>query len=166
MNIFAVSFCGQPYNYSAIDKYVSRSAQPEKEDFVWLKEQGITDVFNFRTMYVSGLDFDEGKTVKELGMKYHSIPSITSKPNEENIFRFLKEVNEVKARGGLAHIHCFAGADRTGMYAFIYKMFNNLGNLADNKTEWLNFGHHKNKYPELMGWAEDFIKRTAKPIKF
>ena len=85
MNISAVSFCGQPYNYSAIDKYVSRSAQPEKEDFVWLKEQGITDVFNFRTMYVSGLDFDEGKTVKELGMKYHSIPSITSKPNEETV---------------------------------------------------------------------------------
>ncbi len=33
-----ISFTGKPDNYAIIDKYVSRSAQPAKEDFVWLKK--------------------------------------------------------------------------------------------------------------------------------
>lgn len=159
MKISAISFCGKPDNYAIIDDYVSRSAQPELDDLRWLKEQGVTDIFNFRTMHVSGLDFDEGLTVNELGMKYHSIPSKTSEPSEKNVYKFLKEVEEVKSNGGRAHIHCYAGADRTGMYAFIYKMKNNIGNLGENKAEWLDRGLHKGLYPNLMGWAERFVKR-------
>ena len=162
MKISAINFCGIPDNYAKIDKYVSRSAQPEREDFLWLKEHGVTDVFNFRTMTVSGLDFNEEQVVNELGMRYHSIPSITSEPSEENIFRFLKEVEDVKINGGKAHIHCYAGADRTGMYAFIYKMMNNIGNLVKNEEEWIERGLHRTIYPELMGWTENFVKNVMR----
>ena len=41
----AVMFSGQPRNYMVLDNYVSRSAQPRKDDFLWLKSQGVTDVF-------------------------------------------------------------------------------------------------------------------------
>ena len=37
-----ISFSGIPKKYIKIDNFVSRSAQPQKDDFVWLKEQGIT----------------------------------------------------------------------------------------------------------------------------
>jgi len=127
----------------------------------WLKEQGVTDIFNFRTMYNSEINFDEEKEVRALGMKYHSIPSRTSKPSEDNILRFLKEIAEVKANKGKAHIHCYAGADRTGMYAFIYKMLNNIGSLLENKAEWIDRGLHRGIYPELMGWTEEFVKRAV-----
>ena len=50
-------FSGKPRNYLKIDDTVSRSAQPKREDFAWLKEQGVTDLFNFRTMFISGLFF-------------------------------------------------------------------------------------------------------------
>ena len=162
MKVFAVSFCGRPDNYSIIDKYVSRSAQPEREDLSWLKEQGVTDVFNFRTMGVANIDFNEEQEVKNLGMTYHSLPSYTSKPSEENIYRFLKEVNEVKERGGKAHIHCYAGADRTGMYAFVYKMLNNIGSLHENEAEWVEKGLHRGLYPELMSWTEKFVKKAMR----
>lgn len=91
-----IYFTGKPKNYSKIDDVVSRSAQPQKEDFSWLKKQGVTDIFNFRTMTVSGLNFDEKQEVENLGMKYHNIPSITNKPNENNIDSFLRQIDKVK----------------------------------------------------------------------
>ena len=155
-------FCGQPKNYAIIDKYLSRSAQPQKEDFSWLKEQGITDIFNFRTMKRPDINFDEEAEVKKLGMRYHNIQSIANKPTEENINRFLKEIEEVKSKNGKAHIHCKAGADRTGMYTFIYKMFNKLGDLCRNQAEWFEHGYHYLRYPDLMEWTKNFVIKYKK----
>ena len=160
-----VNFCGQPDNYAIIDNYISRSAQPKQEDFQWLKEQGITDIFNFRTMYRPDINFDEEKIVKACGMNYHNIPSITAKPTEENVDLFFKEVGEVKQRGGKAHIHCKAGADRTGMYALIYKTLNNIKCRAVNKMEMIKMGHHFIKYPEIIPWAEKYIDKKLLFIK-
>lgn len=148
-----------PSNYSPVDRFVSRSAQPKQEDFVWLKEHGVTDVFNFRTMYRPDVDFDEEKTVKDLGMNYHNIPSITAEPTEENVELFLTEMEEVRQRGGKAHIHCKAGADRTGMYAFIYKTLHRIGTFDGNLEEWIARGLHYRSYPGLMDWAKNYVKR-------
>ena len=158
LSISRINFCAKPENYAVIDRYVSRSAQPQKEDFVWLKEQGVTDVFNFRTMYKAAVDFDEKSEVEKLGMRYHFLPSITSKPSEENIDKFLREIDIIKKNNGKAHIHCMAGADRTGMYSFIYKMINGIETLAENRAEWLKHGLHTDRYPKLMEWTEQFIK--------
>ena len=53
MQVKNISFKGMPKNYAKIDSYLSRSAQPMAEDFVWLKQQGVTDVLNFRTIVIS-----------------------------------------------------------------------------------------------------------------
>lgn len=157
--IQCVSFSGKPNNYAKIDESVSRSAQPKKEDFRWLKEQGVTDVFNFRTMHAPDIDFDEKVEVEKLGMKYHNIPSYTRNPKEENIDKFLTEVEEIKSRGGKAHIHCKAGADRTGMYAFIYKAQNKIGDTISNVKEWIERGHNQKLYPNLAEWTKRFVNR-------
>lgn len=162
MRIQPIAFKGMPSNYSKIDETVSRSAQPMAEDFVWLKEQGVTDVVNFRTMVVSGVEFDEKKAVEGLGMKYHNISSITAKPEERNIEEFLELAQKVKEKNGKLHIHCKAGADRTGMYAFIYKAIKNIGNLLENEKEWIARGHNIERYPDLRNWAKDFIKMKIK----
>ena len=67
-SITSTLFKGEPNNYAKIDEHVSRSAQPLKEDLTWLKEQGITDVINFRTMYAPAVDFDEAEELKKLGI--------------------------------------------------------------------------------------------------
>ena len=156
------TFKAKPQNYAKVDNYVSRSAQPQKEDFKWLKEQGVTDVINFRTMVVEGVDFDEEAEVVKQGMRYHNIPSRTKNPTEENVNKFLGLVEEIKNRSGKAHIHCKAGADRTGMYAFIYKMMKGLGTLAGNEREWLEHGHNTKLYPDLRNWAKNIIKTIKK----
>lgn len=160
-----VSFKGKPKNYSIIDKYVSRSAQPELDDFVWLREQGVTDVFNFRTMYDPSITFDEQREVEKLGMKYHNIPSVTKFPKEENVDRFLKEVEVVRQNGGKAHIHCKAGADRTGMYAYIYKTLNGIGERLGNQIEMIRMGHNLEWYPDLLPWTNKLINKLLTDLK-
>ena len=158
IQIQSINFLGKPSNYGIIDNYITRSAQPQKEDFVWLKEQGVTDIFNFRNMIKPSIDFDEKEVVESLGMKYHQIPSRTRHPNPQNIEQFLSEIDEVIKNNGKAHIHCKAGADRTGMYAFVYKMKNHIGTIHSNIKEWMNFGHHYKLYPDLMKWTVEYLK--------
>lgn len=157
-----VVFSAKPRNYLKIDDTVSRSAQPLKEDFSWLKEQGVTDIFNFRTMHSPGLDFSEKDCVEALGMKYHNIPSISAAPEESKVKEFLKEVELVHKNNGKAHIHCKAGADRTGMYSFIYKMLHGIGSLEENKSEWVKHGHSRKRYPNMIAWAENLVNKLKK----
>ncbi len=155
-------FRGIPENYAKVDKYLSRSAQPMKEDFLWLKANGVTDIINFRTMHNPKLDFDERKVVENLGMKYHNIPSVSASPDEGKVFEFLNLIKNIKDSNGKAHLHCRAGADRTGMYSFLYKGVNKIGNLLQNKREWVRLGHDTTRYPEMIGWAENMLKKILR----
>jgi len=157
-----INFNGKPSNYAVIDRYLSRSAQPQKEDLMWLKEQGVTDIINFRTMHTPDINFDEKTEAEKIGIKYHNIPSVTAQPKEENINLFFKQIEDIKSKGGKVHIHCKSGADRTGMYSFIYKMKNGLGNLPKNQAEWFERGYHYLRYPELMEWTRNFVLKFIK----
>ena len=159
MKVHSITFQGIPKNYAKINNTVSRSAQPSKEDFVWLKEHGITDIINFRTMYVSTVDFDEKTVVENLGMKYHNIPSITKNPKDENVLEFINLAKNIEENGGKLHIHCKAGADRTGMYSYIYKSIKGIGNRTDNQKEMLKMGHNTKLYPDLLPWVNNFIDK-------
>ena len=150
----------KPDNFKQIDKYLSRSAQPMKENFKWLKEQGVTDIINFRNM--SKFDFDEAEYVQKLGMNYHSMPSVTKFIKKENIDEFLKILEGVKSKNGKVSIHCDHGADRTGMFSYIYERLNNIGTPKDNLEELSNHRWHKEKYPDLVKWAEAIIDMFKK----
>ena len=154
-----ISFSAKPNKYLVIDNVVSRSAQPQKEDFIWLKEQGVTDVIDFRTKPDYGIDFNEENEVKKLGMKFHHIPSYTRHPNEENIKLFLNITDEIAQNNGKAHIHCKAGVDRTGMYSFVYKQIKNIGQMQENIDEWINLGHHKDLFPNLIQQTKELINK-------
>lgn len=162
MKVQPITFKGQPNNYAKISNTLSRSAQPKKDDFIWLKEQGVTDIINFRTMFVPEVDYDEKTLVESLGMKYHNIPSVTRDPKEENILEFLKIVEKVKEHGGKTHIHCKAGADRTGMYSYIYKTLKGIGSRLGNQIEMIRMGHDTFLYPDLLPWTNKLINKMLK----
>ena len=110
-------------------------------------------------MLHKGIEFDEKTAVEALGMKYHNIPSITSKPSEKNVSNFLELAKNVADKNGKLHIHCRAGADRTGMYAFIYKVMKNIGTLAENEKEWIAKGHNIERYPSLRAWTKELVTK-------
>lgn len=157
-----VCFTGKPLNYSKINEQVSRSAQPNKEDFIWLKENSITDIIDFRTTNYTKTYFDEKKVVESLGMKYHNIPTYTRTPKEEQVKFFLNLINSITENGGKVHLHCQAGSDRTGMYSFIYKSIKHIGSISDNVQEWIRLGLHQKLYPNLISWANDCVSRLKK----
>ncbi len=159
MRIAKINFQGKPSNYAQIDNFLSRSAQPEQEDFKWLKEQGITDIINFRTMHNPGLNFDEKVVVEENGMKYHNIPTTSKSPREYSVKEFLALLDNIITNGGKAHIHCKAGADRTGMYSFIYKQLNHIDSTSANIEEWIKRGHDTLRYPNMINWAKETVKK-------
>lgn len=150
----------KPDNFKQIDKYLSRSAQPMEENLKWLKDQGVTDIINFRNM--SKFDFDEAGYVQKLGMNYHIMPSVTKFIEKENVEEFLNILEKVKSKNGKVSIHCDHGADRTGMFSYIYERLNNIGTRKDNLEELTKHRWHKEKYPNLVKWAEDIIDTFKK----
>ena len=156
------NFLGIPKNFGIVDSNISRSAQPEKNDFIWLREQGVTDIINFRTMFITGLAFDEAEEVRRLGMEYHPIPTVTREPSDTTVLAVLALITKIKNAGGKIHMHCKAGADRTGMYAFIYKCLKGIGSMAENEKEWLNYGHNTKRYPNLINWAKNFVNKATR----
>lgn len=157
-----LTFKSMPYNYTQIDENVSRSAQPTREDYLWLKRSGVTDVINFRTLWKKDMSFDEASWAEFLGIRYHHLPSVSAKPDESKIKIFLEMVNSIVEQGGRVHIHCKAGADRTGMYSFVYKAVKGIGTMAENEREWLARGLNVSKYPDLMEWTKAFLKKVIK----
>jgi protein tyrosine phosphatase (PTP) superfamily phosphohydrolase (DUF442 family) len=109
-------------------------------------------------MSIGSIDYNEKKEVINIGMNYHNIPSLTKEPNASNVNKFLQLVDDIIAKGGKAHIHCKAGADRTGMYAFIYKAVKKIGTIAENEKEWIALGHNTKIYPNLQSWTKEFVK--------
>ena len=156
------NYLSPPDNYGIVTPNLSRSAQPNEKALLWLKQKGVTDIVNFRTMIVPAIGYNEEKIVQGLGMNYHNIPSITAVPKKNLVMNFLDLMEEIVKRNGKVHIHCKQGADRTGMYAFIYKELHHIGKKEENIQEWLNFGHHKTLFPNLIPWALDFIRKVKK----
>lgn len=157
------NFSLKPNNYKQIDRYLSRSAQPLVENLKWLKEQGMTDVISLRNM--SKDDFDEGKYVQELGMTYHSFPSVTKFIKKENAGAILDVIESIKRKGGRVVLHCDRGSDRTGLISYIYERLNNIGTPSDNLAELIEHRWNKEKYPDLIKWAEDIIAQFLKGNK-
>lgn len=145
---------------------VSRSAQLNISNIKWLKAQGYTDVLNFRTMVEPEIGFDEAQEVIKNGMNYHSLP--VSGDDLKNgrgmlgkIGQFLKIVFKVKASGGKLHMHCKAGADRTGVFAFIYKSLFEIGTREENAAEMLHLGHNTQRYPDVISDTKKIIDKIA-----
>ena len=153
--MFNITFPKKPSNYRQIDEFVSRSAQPRKSGIKWLKKQGVTDIISFRKEGTSS--FNEKEYVENMGMKYHCIPTSGRNPSEEKVGKFLDIIEDIKNTDGKVHIHCKAGADRTGMYSWIYKQKNGIGEMEENKREMFHMGYNPIMYPKLIRWIEDYL---------
>lgn len=152
-----------PANYQKVDNFLSRSAQPNKLNIDWLQENNVTDIINFRRDNESfPLDFNEQKYVESKKMVYHNIPSYTNYPEEKNMGKFLDIVENVKKNGGKIHIHCREGADRTGMYAYIYERLIKLTSQVQAYKNFIDGGWHNLDHPHLANAAEDFVKKVIR----
>jgi protein tyrosine phosphatase (PTP) superfamily phosphohydrolase (DUF442 family) len=91
-----------------------RGAQPTAEGFSELEKFGVKTIVNLRAFHS-----DEMK-LRGLGLAYERIRFAIWHPEEEDVVRFLKIVNDPERTP--VFIHCQRGADRTGMIAAVYRI--------------------------------------------
>jgi protein tyrosine/serine phosphatase len=101
-------------NLYRVSEDLYRGAQPTAEGFRQLKTMGVKTVINLR---VSCNDREE---IAGAGLAYEEIPMTPWHAENEDAVRFLKLV----ADGSRApfFVHCYYGADRTGMLCAVYRI--------------------------------------------
>jgi protein tyrosine/serine phosphatase len=96
-----------------------RGGQPSEKGFQFLKEKGIKTIINLRAE-----DNREEAMVLKLGMRYIQIPVDEVKPwshiPEGAIAKYFELVNN--PANYPIFFHCRRGADRTGLFAALYRM--------------------------------------------
>jgi protein tyrosine phosphatase (PTP) superfamily phosphohydrolase (DUF442 family) len=104
---------GLPNLYRVSDD-LYRGAQPTAEGFRQLKAMGVKTVINLRSLYN-----DQEKTAGT-GLACEEIAMVPWHAEDEDAIRFLKLV----ADGSRApfFVHCYYGADRTGMLCAVYRI--------------------------------------------
>jgi len=109
----AVTAQGLP-NFHKVSDRLYRSAQPTVEGMQKLKELGVKTVVNLRSFS------SDRKKLGKLGLGYEHIYMKAWHPEEKEIIRFLRLVND-EARGPVL-VHCLYGADRTGTMCAVYRV--------------------------------------------
>lgn len=150
--------CGSVKQLHAFDD-IYLAGQPNVADFQEFKKRGVKSVLNLRTK--EEMSFDEGKTLKELGLEYHHVPIASPDAlTDENFDKLRKLLNEKEQRPLL--LHC-ASANRVGAVWLAYRTLDGGLPYEDALSEAKTVGL---KAPALEAKAKDYIakQKAKKPV--
>ncbi len=151
--------CGTVKQLHVLDD-IYLAGQPTAEDFQEFKKRGVKSVLNLRTK--DEMDFDEAKTLKNLGLEYHHIPIASPDSlTDENFDKLRKLLNEKEQRPLV--LHC-ASANRVGAVWLAHRVLDGgltyEAALAEAKTVGL-------KAPAMEAKAKEYIakQKAKKPVE-
>lgn len=102
-----------------VDERIATGGQPRETAFAKLAANGYRAVLNLRTAS-EGIDLQhEREAAEKAGLRYVSIPIVSSAPNPEQVDQFIKAVKDPVNHPML--IHC-ASANRVGAFWMIYRV--------------------------------------------
>lgn len=137
--------CTGTPNLHRVDEKVWRSGQPTRCGFHELKKDGIGEVLCLRRWHS---DKDEAR-----GLKLHHIRMSAGDIRDEDIVAALRVM--ISADKPLL-VHCFHGADRTGVVVAMYRMVvqdwpreKAIAELEDPRH-----GHHADIFPNIREYLE------------
>lgn len=99
-------------NFYKLDEKVYRAAQPDKAGFKELEELGIVNVLNLRGSH-------KDKPPKGSGLNLYRVEMEASAITEEQVIEALRFINRAP---GPVLVHCWHGADRTGIVSAMYRV--------------------------------------------
>lgn len=138
---------GLPPNFAKVDDKVWRSGQPCHGDFRELHDLGFVAVLNLRQW--CGDKFDE----QAIPLKRHRAKMTAGVVREDELIQALKHL---KNSEGPILVHCWHGADRTGLVVALYRM--TVQNWPREKAiaEFKDprYGHHGWVYPQMKRYLE------------
>jgi protein tyrosine/serine phosphatase len=101
-------------NLCRVSDDLYRGAQPTAEGFRQLKAMGVRTVINLRSLY------NDRERIAGTGLGYEEIPMVPWHAENEDVVRFLRLVAD-RSRAPF-FVHCYYGADRTGMLCAVYRI--------------------------------------------
>jgi len=131
---------------------VARGGQPDDAGFAWLAARGFRTVITFRQHH------DEEARVAKAGLPLFEIPIQadlfgSSSPTDAQLAKFFAVVRDTARQP--VFFHCARGADRTGMFAALYRIEVDGWTNAEAIEEMQAFGYN-DFYRDLIGYVEDF----------
>jgi len=143
-------------NFYRLDDKVYRSAQPDEEGFVELKQLGITTILNLRD-YHSDDDEAEG-----LNLNLQRVKMDAGSITVEQLVAALRVIRQAE---GPVLIHCWHGSDRTGTVSAGYRIIMQGWSREDAVKELVNggYGYHSlyGNIPELLKGLDVEAVRAA-----
>jgi protein tyrosine/serine phosphatase len=121
------------------DGKILRGAQPTTAGFEKLKALGVKTVINLRDDSATQIQI-ESQVVTGLGMTFVSAPlSAVRRPRDSDMQR----IDAILTNPDLqpVFVHCYFGADRTGLVVGLYRIFHERYDAAVAYEEMVEFGY-------------------------
>ncbi|CAN5390694.1 hypothetical protein BH11CYA1_BH11CYA1_43870 [soil metagenome] len=127
-------------NFHQVSSRLYRGGQPNEQGFEALRELAVKTVVSLRWRK-QRVD-SEKLIVERLGMRFISIPlNYWTLPNDAHVKELLKIIDD-QANHPI-FIHCFHGADRTGVMVAMYRILRHDWSLQEAYKEMRACGFHR-----------------------
>jgi protein tyrosine/serine phosphatase len=122
-------------NFFRLDEKVYRSAQPNRKGFEELKRLGIRNVLSFRDHHA------DDRYAKGLGLSLYRVKMEAGGISDEQVVESLRIIRTAK---GPIVIHCWHGADRTGLISAMYRILHQNWSKEEAIEELMKggYGYH------------------------
>lgn len=145
-------------NFHEVTAGLYRGAYPGEKGLCFLKDMGIKTIISFRWRKASRKA--EQALVTALGMNFINIPlTYWSYPRQEQIEDFLALLDEESNYP--LFVHCFHGADRTGLLIGIFRIIRCGWSFEDAYREMIKCGFHR-FHTQHFKWILWRIARNAR----
>ncbi|HIA52925.1 MAG TPA: hypothetical protein EYN91_12710 [Candidatus Melainabacteria bacterium] len=144
-------------NFHPVAEGIYRGGRPSRDGLRALRQRGFKTVLSFR--WRKAPIAVERSYVEELGMKFINIPlNYWSLPNQQEIDSFLAIIDD--RRNYPIFVHCFHGADRTGLLMAIYRVVRCGWSFDEAYREMVACGFHRFRTQHYK-WALWRLARKA-----
>lgn len=128
---------GKSPNLFQVTPTLFRSAQLGKDDVAELKALGIKNVVGLRAFH------SDDDWLRKSGIKASRVKIYTWAVDDDNIVAALKAIRTAEKEGPVL-LHCWHGADRTGLVSAMYRLLYQDWSKAQALDELLNggYGYH------------------------
>lgn len=135
-------------NLYQVNPYLFRSAEPTEKSFQKISILGIKKIIVLYPKKKQKYFFS--------GIEYYYFPMKSHKPNKESIEKALFEIKKSLDNNIPTLIHCFHGADRTGLVIACHRIFHEHWKKEEAIAEMLEGGYG---FHSLWSESINFIKK-------
>lgn len=148
-------------NFHVVSDRLYRGAQPTEEGIQHLARMGVKTILSLRCgRRASAI---EKAAAEAAGMRFENIPlSYWKVPTEETIDRFLALVDD--PANGPIFIHCFHGADRTGLLVATYRISRLGWSFQEAYNEMKRCGFHRFGVRHFKWVLWFYAQRAQRPL--